>query len=299
VGAPPQDEKQFSHMNELLPEHIIARIAKIRFSFREVMSGTATGIHRSSHHGQSVEFSEKREYSPGDDTKNIDWRAYGRTDRLFVKVYEHETECRCFILIDQSGSMAYGGKILAAKRAAAAFSYILLRENDAVSIVKTSEPEPQVLPPETGGRHMLEVMKFLLAGEAAGKTLLAGGVKAIEPYLMKRGVIVFFSDLLGDIEALFNELILLKNRGSKVIICQMLHRDETQFPFDKFTRFVSLETGDDFFIEPSSVRGFYLKKMEMHLNEIKTRSFENGMEYFLFFNDTPVEEIILSIAGKR
>lgn len=286
-------------MNELLPKDIITRIAKLRFSFREVMTGTATGIHRSAHHGQSVEFSEKRVYSPGDDTKNIDWRAYGRTDSLFVKVYEHETECRCFILIDCSGSMAYGGKILAAKRAAAAFSYILLRENDAVSIVNISEPEPRVLPPETGGRQMLEVMKFLLAGEASGKTLLSDGVKAIEPYLRKKGVIVYFSDLLGEIDPLFNELILLKNRGCKVIICQMLHRDETRFPFDKFTRFVSLETGGDFFIEPSSVRGFYLKEMDMHLKEIKRHSHENGIEYFLFFNDTPVEEIILSIAGKR
>ena len=260
----------------------LAALEGLDFKARYLVEGFLQGMHRSPFHGFSVEFSDYRDYQPGDDLRHLDWRLYARTDRLCIKRYMQETNVRFYLVCDTSASMSYrgsqawGSKLDCARVLALAITWFLLRQNDAVGIVSLSGDSdiPQVVRPAqrpTQFGLILSRMESLKAsGGACLDRLLDHAARLIHP----RSVVLLFSDLLEPAESLTSGLKHLRFDGHEVLVFQVLDRDEVEFPFQEPKIFRDLETGMRRQISPGQARAPYLAKfrafMEAHLKQLQS-----------------------------
>jgi len=247
---------------------LLAALEGLDFKARYVMEGFLSGLHDSPFHGFSVEFSDYRNYQPGDDLRHLDWRLYARNDRLCIKRYMQETNVRFYVVCDTSASMRYrgssawGSKLECAKVLASALTWFLLKQNDAAGMVTldsaTGLPEfirPSQRPNQFG--LMLRQLEQLQpAGGAALSQLITHAVRLVH----RRSVILFFSDLLEPSDQVELGLKQLRFHGHEVIIFQVLDRDEIEFPFDESRVFEDLETGARRVVTPSAAREKYLER---------------------------------------
>src|SRR6476661_2652468 len=208
------DSKQFLH-----PE-AVKRIARLELRARFIVEGFLSGMHRSPYFGQSIEFAQHREYAPGDDTRRVDWKVWSRTDKYFVKQYEEETNLTTSILLDSSESMMFGNggvtKFEYGSRIAAALSYLLLRQHDAVGLTTFDDAVHNVVPASSRGSQLFSILAALEAGKPAKKTDLFGLLRRVADERSQRGIIVLISDLFADRDSLFRGLRLLRQRGHDV-----------------------------------------------------------------------------------
>jgi uncharacterized protein (DUF58 family) len=263
---------------------VLAAISGLDLRARYVVEGFLSGRHESPFHGFSVEFSEYRDYQPGDDLRHLDWRLYARSDRLCIKQYKEETNTRFYLVCDTSGSMAYRGKdawdskFAAAQTLAAALSWLLLRQNDAVGLIALDEREdaPELIRPSQKPSQFGLLLRHLDQLRPAGGPRLHRLLDHCVRLIHRRSVLVLFSDLLEPADEIALPLKQLRFDGHECIVLQTLDRDETEFPFSRGQVFEDLETHERRVVDPHSVRQRYLGRFRafMHQHAEQLRALE-------------------------
>jgi uncharacterized protein (DUF58 family) len=254
---------------------LMARLSGLDFRARYVMEGFLQGVHNSPFHGFSVEFSDYRNYQPGDDLRHLDWRLYARNDRLCIKRYMQETNVRFYVVFDTSGSMGYqggtawGSKLECAKVLAAAVTWFLLRQNDAAGLIHAGgeKEAPGLLQPSQRSSQFGLMLRHLELLPAAGGARLAELLRNTARLARRRSVILLFSDLLEPPEEVGPGLKQLRFHGHEIIVFQVLDRDEVEFPFMEPVVFEDLESGGRRLVQPEMARARYLERLNAFMGK--------------------------------
>ena len=281
----------------------LMRIKSLQLRARVVVQGFLSGLHRSPHHGFSVEFSEYRQYSPGDDPRFLDWRLFARSDRYYVKRFEEETNVRCHLLVDMSRSMGYGSigytKVDYARTAAATIAYFLSMQRDAVGLVTFDQAIADYLPARYRPGHLHRLMVCLERAVAGTSTNLASPLEQVAAVVRKRGMVVLISDLLAPTEALRSRLGYLRSQGHEVVLMRVLDPSELEFDFGQATTFVDLETGRDLYVDPRAAREQYRQKFARHAAEVEQACRDLGIGYHLLPTSRPLELALFDFLQSR
>ncbi|MDB4339049.1 DUF58 domain-containing protein [Rubripirellula sp.] len=262
---------------DLLKPKDLARVSKLQVLARQVVEGFCSGRHRSPHKGFSVEFKEHRTYVRGDELRNIDWKAFGKSDRLYIREYEEETNLRCTLIVDRSGSMQYSGsrsgelsKYQYAQQLAASLSYLMLGQQDGVGLVTFDDQPRQWLPSRSRPSHLLAVLQALAEDGSRKETDLGGVFQKIAPKLSRRGLLVILSDAMGDLDSLARSLALLRSARHEILFFQILDPDEIDFPFSGRIQFRDLENAvNEQTIDSKSLRTAYLERFAEHTEKLR------------------------------
>ncbi len=260
---------------------VLAALEGLDMKARYVMEGFLQGVHESPFHGFSVEFSDYREYQPGDDLKFIDWRLFARTDRLYIKRFMQETNARFYVLCDTSASMGYrgseawGSKFEAARIVSAAITWFLLRQNDAAGLIALQEDGVSYLRPSQSSAQFGTLLRQLEHLRPAGAECLTRLLEQTIRLAHRRSIILLFSDLLEPSEDLQNCFQQLRFYGHEVIVFQVLDRDEIEFPFRDASVFEDMEAGYRRQIAPQLAREKYLSRFNLFMDE--HRDFFRGL----------------------
>lgn len=269
----------------VLTDEVRQRIARLQLAARTLVEGSVSGLHRSPLQGFSVEFAQHREYAWGDELRHLDWKVFARTDRFYVKQYEEETNLYAVCLVDASASMAYGGQRAACSKyeygatLAAALTYLLLRQQDAVALTLFGEDELARIPMSGHPgqlRHVCDAMAGIdLQAESGDPPVL----ERLAESLRRRGVVILISDLLFPSETLLKGLRHLRHRGHEAIVLHLVDPDELDLPFDGPTRFVGLEGAADLLADPRGLRQAYVAAMERFLGQVESGCREARADY--------------------
>ncbi|MEW5854845.1 MAG: DUF58 domain-containing protein [Myxococcota bacterium] len=276
---------------------------------RTVADGVLAGLHRSQRHGRSIEFAEHKVYSPGDETKHIDWKAFGKFDRYYVKRFIEETAMRAFMVCDVSSSMTYAGgapgslpgvmKADYAKTLSATLAYLLLRQTDAVGCMTFAETSGPRVAIRGGDRHLVEVLEALEQAPVGGLTRPAESLASLVGQLSKRAMVVVCTDLLDSGKDILGPLSALRTRGADVAILHILHPDEVRFPFDSVVRFLDLEGDRTAQVDAPAIRSAYLEEVTTWLRAQEAAAHERGLDYHLITTDTPPARALLEFLAPR
>lgn len=281
----------------------LMRIKSLELRAKVVVEGYWKGLHRSPYHGFSVEFSEYRQYSRGDDPRYIDWKVYARSDRHFIKKFEDETNLRCHLFVDQSRSMEFGsgdfGKVDYANTLAATLGYFLMGQGDAVGLTTFHENLAEHLPPRNRPGHLRRLM-LMLEDDCQGEaTDLAGMLDQIPQMARKRGLITIISDFLVPSDTVRDGLRALRAAGHDVVMFQVLDPTEIEFTFDNASHFRDIETGQEFFVDPAAAREGYLKKFNAHQDELRAAATAYGIDYFVLPTNEHLEGALWNFVSRR
>ncbi len=281
----------------------LMRIKDLQLRAKVVVEGFCSGLHRSTYHGFSVEFSEYRRYSPGDDPRYLDWRLYARSDRYYVKRFEDETNLRCHLLVDMSRSMGYGSgpytKAEYARTAAATLAYFLFAQHDAVGLMTFDERISEYLPPRYRPGHLHRLMLSLEQPLSGKATDLAAPMEQIAATVTKRGLIVLMSDLLTPIDTLQTHLGYLRLRGHEVVVLRILDPREQDLAFSDPAMFSDMESGRDLYVDPAAARQQYLKRFRQHASGIRQACNNLGIDFCEMTIDRPLELALLDFLNAR
>lgn len=283
---------------DLVDPRTLAQLKTLSVRVRRVVDGVLQGVHKSPHRGSSIEFADHKEYTPGDETKHIDWKAYGRMDKYYVKRFEQETNLNAWCVLDQSGSMAYGAdgaltKYDYASVVAASLGFLLLSQQDAVGLVTFSDGVQEIIPTRSGLGHMSHICGALEAARPEAETDLSVGLRQLSERTRRRGIVMVFTDFFAPLDEAFGVLRQLVSRGHQVIAFHVLDGDELRFPFDEMTLFEGLETGHRLLAEPRSIRSTYLKRIESHVEDVRRRCIEGRIEPVLLDTSEPPARVLL------
>src|SRR5258708_7630816 len=233
----------------------LSQYGRLALVARHLVEGFLTGVHKSPYKGFSVEFAEHRQYYPGDEMRHVDWRAFGKTDRYYIKEYEEETNLKAYLLVDASGSMGYRGghlsKFQYAQYIAASLAYLMLHQLDAVGLITHDTRVRQLLPPRASSKHLLHLLRILEGTEPGGETSLAPLWHELAGQLKRRGLVIILSDCFDAIGPLMRALRHFRHRHHEVILFHILAPEEIDFPFRKWTQFRNLESpGHKLLVDP-------------------------------------------------
>ena len=262
-----------------------------------------SGLHRSPYHGFSVEFTDYREYSPGDDLRHLDWKLLARRDRKYIKRFEDETNLRCHLLVDLSRSMSFGSNGIEksdyAKTVAASLAWFLFRQRDAVGLITFDQAIDEVLPARFRPGHLRHLLGALERSTGGSETDISRPLEQVAATVQKRGMIVLVSDLLVPIDSITKPLSYLRAIGHDVVLLRVLDPSEVDFSFDKASMFVDLETGREIYVDPGAVAKDYKKKFTEHRDEVKTFCAQNGIDFFEALTSDPVGKSLFSFLQAR
>ena len=290
-------------ISRLLSPQDITRLGRLALTSRFTVEGSQTGAHRSQRKGISVEFADYRQYVPGDDTRPLDWKVYGRNERLYLRQYEEETTLRVHLLVDASASMAYAGdgvsKYTYAAQCAAALAYITIRRQDNVGLAIFDDRTRQMLPPKNGAEHLRALANLLADHRPGSHTDMATTLHSLAENASRRGLIILFSDLFDDLDKLRAALAHFRRRRHDVIVYHILDRHELDFPFKDASVFQDLETGERITTTPRDIRGAYQKAIEEFLNGCRAVCSSLDVEHVLALTDTPPVDLIVRHLKQR
>ncbi len=284
---------------------VLAKLGNLRLRVRAIAEGVLTGLHRSPHHGQSVEFAEHKEYTPGDDIRRIDWKAYGKFDKYYVKRFEQETNLRAYLVVDASGSMGYRGrpdamtKLEVASALAASLAFLLFRQQDAAGLVLVGDEVRGAIPPRASASHLAPLVEALEAATPHGPTRLARAVDWIIERAPRRSSVLVFSDLMDEDEKVLGKIAQLGLRRHDVTLFQVLDPAELEFPFEDPTLFLSMEDGRQVEAHGRDVRKGYLDLVGRWLEDVKRTAAEADVDYQLCRTDRPLDEVLLPFLARR
>ncbi len=278
-------------------------IRNLELRARTVVEGFWHGLHRSPYHGFSVEFTEYRPYSPGDDPRYLDWKLVGRTDRYFIKKFEDETNLRCHLLVDNSRSMSFGSRSYTktdyARTMAATLAYFLAQQGDATGLLTFDEKVREYLPARHRPGHLRHLMLALDKPASGAATDLAAPLQRVAELVRKRGLVVLISDLLASAETLEGPLALLTAARHEVVVFQVLDPAELNFDFSAASRFLDVETGRDFYLEPSLARADYQRRLEEHLTKVRAICQRLGISHVQISTAQPMELALFDFLKTR
>lgn len=286
----------------------LAKVANLQILARLVVEGFTTGLHRSPHKGFSVEFKQHRQYVPGDEIRHLDWTVFGKTDRFYIREYEEETNLRAHILLDVSGSMAYGDmttpvqsltKHHYATRVAAALSYLMLQQADSVGLVTFDDQVRAHIPPRGRPSHLKAIMTAMQSATLGNETDLGRVLHDLAPKLHRRGLVILISDCFSDVASLMKGLAHFRHARHEVIIFQIWHRDELDFPFRQFTRFDSLENKTFHTLDPAHIRQAYLAHLEKFRSDLKLGCARHKIDLVQLVTDEPYADALAKYLAAR
>jgi uncharacterized protein (DUF58 family) len=284
------------------PKSLMA-IRNLEFRARIVVEGFWNGLHRSPYHGFSVEFTEFRQYTPGDDLRYLDWRVFARSDRFYIKKFEDETNLRCHLLVDHSRSMGFGSlpytKSEYANTLAATLAYFLFKQGDAVGLLTFDEQLRDILPPRNRAGHLRQIMLALEAPLAGQSTDIKLPLTRVLQMVRKRGVVVLISDLLAPLADLERALGELGAFGHEALVFHLLDPAETSFNFDQAAIFQDLENERKLYVDPLTVRKAYIGKLREHCEAARAICEQRGIGYVLLKTDRPLELALFDFLRRR
>ncbi len=279
------------------------RIKNLEMRAKIVVEGFMSGLHRSPYHGFSVEFTDYRQYTVGDDLRYLDWKLFARQDRYYIKRFEDETNLRCYLLVDMSSSMGFGSgefnKYEYAKTMAATLAWFLNRQRDAVGLITFGDRIVDMIPPRYRAGHLRRLMVMLENSTSGKSTDLAAPLEQIAETVSKRGLVVLISDLLAPVDNFKKNLNYLRSRGHDVVILRTLDPAEIDFTFDQATMFQDLESGREIYVDPRSAANDYKRRFEAHEAAIKEACDHLGIDFFQIKTDQPLENSLFNLLQAR
>jgi uncharacterized protein (DUF58 family) len=297
----PATERQPDAARYLDPR-VVMRIKNLELRARVVVEGFFAGIHRSPYHGFSVEFSEYRAYTPGDDPRYLDWRLFARSDRYSIKRFEDETNLHCYFVVDMSRSMAFGSaeysKSDYARTLAASLAHFMHTQRDAVGLITFAADVADYLPP----RHragQLRRLYGMLDRDPAGRTDLSRPLERIAETVRKRGLVVLISDFLAPVDDFRTRLGYLRSRGHDVLVLQVLDPSELDLRFDVPQMYEDLESGRRLYIDPETGRSEYRRRFDAHAAALKQACLDHGVDFTRLTTDQPLEIAMFDLLNLR
>jgi uncharacterized protein (DUF58 family) len=291
---------------ELLNSETLARLAGVKLRARAVVEGVLSGLHKSPHQGQSVEFAEHKEYAPGDELRHLDWKAFGKFDKYYIKRFEHETNLRAIMTIDGSASMAYAGvgigklsKLEVATTLAGALSYLLVRQQDAAGLAVVSGEGFADLPPRSAAGHLNTLLEELESLKPKGTTDLFGAAEHLAEKVSRRSLICVFSDLFDDRPDALRRILQLRQRKNDVAVFHIVDPAELSFPFDDPTLFLSMEDERRIEVNPREIKQSYLEEFGAFLAQMRATCAEADVDYELVKSDESLDGVLLRFLARR
>jgi uncharacterized protein (DUF58 family) len=288
----------------LFDPRTLAKFANLEFVARQLVEGFISGKHKSPFKGFSVEFAEHRQYTPGDEIRYIDWRAYAKTDRYYIKEFEEETNLRCYILLDVSGSMKYAGREVSKFRygcfLAAALAYLMLHQQDAVGLVTFDTDVRRYIPPRARPNHLRVLFQELERTEPGGETELAGVIHGLAERIKRRGLVVVISDFFYDLPDLLGALQHFRHRKHELLLLHVMAPDELAFPFNGCVEFRNLELADDRLrLDPHRMRAEYLERVSRFIADLKHGCGNMQADYVQLSTATPFDYALAKYLSSR
>lgn len=281
----------------------LMRIKSMQLRARVVVEGFLSGLHRSPYHGFSVEFTEYRQYTPGDDPRYLDWKLYARSDRYYLKRFEDETNLRSWLLVDLSRSMGYGSlaydKAEYAKTAAATIAYFLNLQRDAIGLITFDAAIKEYLPARFRPGHLHRLMMCLEHAPAGTATDLATPLEQVAKTARKRGLVLLLSDLLAPLETIETQLGYLRSRGHEVVVMRVLDPAEVAFPFQEASLFYDVESGRELYVDPQVARERYQQRFNDHAAGMARTCNKLGIDLMDLRTDQPLELALFDFLSAR
>ncbi|QDT68901.1 hypothetical protein MalM25_18270 [Planctomycetes bacterium MalM25] len=307
----------------LLDPAVLARLKGLRLRAERIVEGFVSGLHRSPYQGFSNEFAEHREYVPGDDLRYVDWRAFGKSDRIYLKRYEEETNLIGYLVLDISESMLYRSegqaspkrqrrdrvqesavsapmsKLEYAQTAAAALAYLILKQQDAVGLATFDDRVRTFLKPSGSPSQLTPVVNAIGAGGEREKTSAGPIFHELAERLTRRGVVIVLSDLFDDPESLLAGLRHFRHRRHDVIVMHVLDPAELEFPFQQPTLFKGLESLGELLVDPMRLRKAYKEEFHRFQTEVAAGCRAQGADYVLLQTDRPLDAALTAYLHRR
>jgi uncharacterized protein (DUF58 family) len=285
------------------PERI-AKLRNLNLLARQAVEGFITGLHRSPHHGFSVEFAEHREYTPGDDIRHMDWVAWGRTDRYYIKQYEQETNLRAHILLDVSGSMDWRLEAPVTKFAygcylSACLAYLMCRQQDTVGLVAFDNKARFHLAPASTPAHLDRCFKHLESLSPGKETAIAPIFHELAGTLGKRGLVIVISDLYDEPADIMRALQHFVHKKHQIIVFHLMDPAELELPFRKVVSFVDLETNERIQVDPRFIKDAYKAEVAAFIDRYRRECSDRNIEYVLTPTTTPYDRMLLDYLSRR
>jgi uncharacterized protein (DUF58 family) len=294
-----------SVVTRYLEPALVERLNHLQLSARSVVEGSTIGSHKSPVKGASIEFRQHRPYVSGDEIRRLDWRVLGRTDRPYIKEYDEETNLRCVLMLDCSGSMAYGtgkkwgSKFEYAARLAVSLAYLMLGQTESVGLCLFQKKITSWLAPHTGTSQLSRVVEGIEKVAPKGDSVLAAAMHETAERLERRALVVLISDFLVPAAQFKEGLAHLRHDRHEVIALRVLDRDEIDFPFRNWTRFKGLEGERASLCEPSLVRKNYIQRQKHHASELEEACRTLHAEFQTFVTDKSLTDSLPAFLHHR
>lgn len=294
---PPTAATRFIHPDTL------SRISTLELLARGVVEGFIAGLHRSPYKGFSVDFMEYRPYMPGDDPLRLDWKLFARTDRLYIKEFEDETNTRLHLLVDVSHSMGYASgnvtKLDYSFYLAASLAYLMVRQRDAVGLTLFDDRIRDAIPARSTKGHLQTMLSHMERTELGAETAMGKPLHDLAEQQRRRGFVVLISDLLDDVDAIVDGLRHFRFKGHDVIVFHILDPQEVRFDFRDVIEFIDLETGETLLVEAESAREQYLDNLARFNERLKKECGLLGADYVRLTTDQPLDFALFNYLAAR
>lgn len=286
-----------------LDAETLNRISGLELKARLIVEGYVTGLHASPYKGASVEFAEHREYVPGDDVRRLDWKVFAKSDRFYIKEYEEETNLKAYIVLDTSKSMEFKSgemsKLEYGRLLAAALSWLVFKQQDAVALALFAQKVTTFLPPASSPSHLRNIFRALASSVPAEKTDLGAIFHELADRLRQRSLVVIISDLFDDVDRLVSGLNHMAHRGHDVVVFQTLDPAELTFPFERMTRFEGLEIDQRLLADPRALKEAYLAELHAFQHRLKSACLAGRMDFTVLDTSKPLGIPLASYLAMR
>jgi len=299
----PAAEETDLSLSPYLSDEFLARADKFSLRARLIVEGFMVGLHKSPYHGFSVEFSDHRQYNPGDSIRHLDWKVYAKTERYYIKRFEEETNLKCHLVVDHSASMGYAShgvsKLDYAKALASALAWLMVGQQDAVGLLSFCAHVTGYMPPRAMRAYLDEVFKALYGLHATSRTATVQVLHSLAERIHKRGLVILVSDLLDDPDEIISGLSHFRHAGHEVIVFHLRDPQELAFNFRQETEFEDAETGERIVVSPWQIRADYQAARNGAEDYLRDRCRERLIDYNAIDTGTPFEECLMQYLVKR
>jgi uncharacterized protein (DUF58 family) len=289
--------------NNIFDPNILVKFANLSLIAKTVVEGFIAGLHQSPHRGFSVDFSEHRQYTPGEDLRYLDWKVFGKTDRFYVKVYKEETNLKAYILLDISNSMNYGSKAVTKLQygvmLASILSYIMVKQRDSVGLVTFDTDIQEFIHPVSTVSHLQNIFSSLENITPGKETSIGKVLDKISLNIKKRSLVILLSDLMDEQDEIMRGLSHFRHRHNEVIVLHLLDPVELQFPFTGDCEFQDMENGEKVLAGTSYLKDVYLKLMKEFILSIRKGCGEKRIEYATTSTDTLFDSFLYNYLKSR
>jgi len=283
---------------------VVSKLNSLELKARFVVEGFKAGLHKSPYHGFSVEFSQHRPYMQGDTIKNIDWKVYAKSEKYFIKQYEEETNLIADIIVDCSNSMKFKSGENISKFdysiiLAAAFSYLLINQQDAAGLHLFAEKLKVSVPRKSSRSHLKTILTELNNIKPEGITSVSAGLNEVAKKITKRGLTIIISDFFDNLDEIISSIKRIHYKKNEIIVFQILDQAELDFGFGSDKTFIDLETNEKISTLPFQIQRAYQEAMNDFLSKFKNECLALGVEYNLITTQTPFDKALFSYFAKR